>query len=381
MPSESSDRPSDLDRGVAFAAIFISECVLTTVVVVLRFWARWSIRKIAIDDWVMLATWVCHFVFTVMSAVLGLQGGTRHLVYLQQDPEHAIWLTKLNWVSQPSGITALGLGKVAVALLILRIQGNGVPWRKWLLHVVIWLTIIFTILTVAFTFGQCNDPTALWDPESKATAKCWKPETQKNFSTFSASWNCAVDMLLAILPVTLVKDLHMELKKKIGLCLLLGLGIFTGVCAAIKINQLVTLAARSDFTWATYQLFIWTNTEGALVIICGSIPALKPLYRLVRGEPIHSYGTGSGNQGSRGSYSKHIAAVAPRYYPAHTFEVRSSPQRSGEESGGSRSETLSDGNSETLIIKPDADRGTDQIRITQTFEVGWADDIRVNHAV
>jgi hypothetical protein len=33
----------------------------------------------------------------------------------------------------------------------------------------------------------------------------------------------------------------------------------TGICAAIKTTKLLGLTARSDLTWETYSLFMWTG--------------------------------------------------------------------------------------------------------------------------
>lgn len=48
----------DVDRGANVAATYIVGCAVTFIVLVLRFWARYTIRGLAIDDWCMLITWV-----------------------------------------------------------------------------------------------------------------------------------------------------------------------------------------------------------------------------------------------------------------------------------------------------------------------------------
>lgn len=63
----------------------------------------------------------------------------------------------------------------------------------------------------------------------------------------------------------------------------------TGICAAIKASKLSTLNARSDITWETFQLFLWTGIEIILLIVCGSIPALKPIYAICMGHRPGSY--------------------------------------------------------------------------------------------
>lgn len=56
------------------------------------------------------------------------------------------------------------------------------------------------------------------------------------------------------------------------------------------------MTARSDLTWDTFDLFVWTATETFLLIFCGSASTLKPLLDLIRGKnPMGSSRYGSRN--------------------------------------------------------------------------------------
>jgi hypothetical protein len=289
--------PADINRGPHLAAVYIAGCVLSFVFVGMRLIARYSIAGVSIDDWVMLATWVstCDFIsrvlvyfantdnlqivfvaLTVLLSLFSFEGGTRHLVYLAQDPEHTKSLLMKNWVSQSLAILCLGLGKIAIALLILRLLDRVSPWRRWSLHFVNGLTLINTILMIVFNYIQCENPAALWDDSVKSRTKCWDPNVQSSFSTYGAATHAAVDFYLAILPATLVWGLKVDFRKKLALCALLGCGSMyekhcyektsmtltknsTGICASIKVSKLSKLNARSDFTWETFSLFLWTG--------------------------------------------------------------------------------------------------------------------------
>ena len=71
--------------------------------------------------------------------------------------------------------------------------------------------------------------------------------------------------------------------KKIGLSLLLGLGVFAAVCAAIKTSYLPTLTAESDFTWLTVGLLEWNVVEVNVIIIAACIPVIRPLFLKAKG--------------------------------------------------------------------------------------------------
>lgn len=90
-----------------------------------------------------------------------------------------------------------------------------------------------------------------------------------------------IDVVLAVLPVTIFYHLNLSFKKKLGLSALLGLGLVAAICGAVKTKYLASLSARSDLTWETFNLFTWSGAELFVIIVCGSIPPIKPLYDMV----------------------------------------------------------------------------------------------------
>lgn len=192
----------DVDRGARLVAIYSVECGIALAFLLLRTWARVSVRGLGIDDYVMHITGVRmsiritsfpylrygQIVFVAMTIIvgfLGSHGGTRHAYYLS--PTEFLYVVKLNYTAQPFGIVAVGMGKISVAFILLRILGNTSLWHRLSLWITIALTFIFTVLTAIFTFTQCNPPAALWTPELRPTAHCWEPSVQANFSIFSSS--------------------------------------------------------------------------------------------------------------------------------------------------------------------------------------------------
>ena len=172
---------------------------------------------------------------------MALNGGARHLYYLS--PAEVTTALKFNWTADTFAIIGFGTGKISTALLILRIMGPTSKWRKWFLYVNICLTIVFTFLSLLFTLIQCNPTRALW--EKVPGARCWDPKINSDYQIFSSSnrssiltqycynrlhakmlgWNCFFDLSLALMPITIVWNLNMKMRRKIALCTTLGLGV------------------------------------------------------------------------------------------------------------------------------------------------------------
>lgn len=101
-------------------------------------------------------------------------------------------------------------------------------------------------------------------------------------TTSFLGWFAFVDFFLAAFPITIIRKLQLSLHKKIQLSLLLGLGVFAGICAVIKTTFLPTLTSAADFTWITCSLLEWNVNEVNVIIICASIPVIRPLFIKVK---------------------------------------------------------------------------------------------------
>lgn len=59
---------------------------------------------------------------------------------------------------------------------------------------------------------------------------------------------------------------------------LLTLLLSAGVCGMYKSSRLPLIGKRGDVTWDSYDALLFTGAEIWLIIICGTVPALKPLW-------------------------------------------------------------------------------------------------------
>lgn len=89
------------------------------------------------------------------------------------------------------------------------------------------------------------------------------------------------DFFLALYPSYIIWNLKAPLRIKIGLCVLLGLSMFTGVCAAIKISKLPTIGNTTDPTYEIAQLLVWGLVEMWVVIIVALVPPTYPLVKSI----------------------------------------------------------------------------------------------------
>lgn len=423
MPSLLSHRqtenPPDIDRRVPFITAYVVQCGICLIIVVLRFWSRMllgGVRAIGWDDAIMAFTWVCikfsrlassrtktgnkssksllseltiklglqvlYAALTIVVGFIGGNGGTRHLIYLT-DPSHLTYVLKLEYIAQPFGIVAVGTGKISVAFLILRILGQTGKWRQRFLWCLIVITLIFTSTNAIFNFTQCSPAAALWDLSLRPTASCWDPTVEDNYGIFVSSWSAAVDLLLALTPVTIFWRLKMSTRKRLGLCLLMGCGIFGAVATIIKTTELTAMTARSDLTWQTYSLYLWVSAEIDVVIVCGSVATFVPLWdRFVRGKR-RGDGT-TGGYGTGASSGKHYERFSPSGKSGRSRGTATelwAVSQAGAGTYGAGTKTAASTESDTPRYPPSESSiaplyatrgGNEQINVTHTVSLEWA---------
>ncbi|KAJ5281523.1 integral membrane protein [Penicillium angulare] len=264
----------DQNRGPALVAIYWTESAFATIAVLLRLYGRRLIRNFGADDYVMVFALALFLTLAAFVTYLASIGGCRHLYYLSTAQQ--LQAVKYNWITQTWGIAGFAVGKSSVALQIIRILGPNDHWIKWTCWVLIGSTSLFCGLDCLFGFVQCNPPRALWDPS--VAQNCWDTSVQADFAIFISAWNVMADLILAALPIPIIWRTSLTLKQRIATCTLLGLGPVAAACGLVKIQFLAGLTDRSDLTWQTYNLYVWSGSELFVIIICGCIPPMRPIF-------------------------------------------------------------------------------------------------------
>ncbi|KAL4865996.1 hypothetical protein BDV12DRAFT_173690 [Aspergillus spectabilis] len=244
------------------------------VFVILRLYVRLHLKRVfGWDDLIVVVAVGCLLGYAAVCHAAADVGLGRHIQYVALNPQHLIDVARYSSISQTLAIMACALGKTSFAVTLLRIV--IARWMTYLLWFIIITMNIVNTLAAIFVFVQCKDPRTNWD--KSIVSKCWPTDVFTNYSLFVGAYSGAQDFLLALLPWTIVWNLQMRKKEKIGVAFAMSLGIFAGTAAIVKTTYLVKLSAKADFTWEMVPLLNWAAVEDGLTIIAASIPTLKPL--------------------------------------------------------------------------------------------------------
>lgn len=281
---ESVPRQDEGNLGPLMLALSWTLAAIAIIIVVLRVLTRLKRdHGLRIDDHFMILSLVCGVINMSLISIAVSWGFGRHLTSL--DPTRSIQALKYNDIQQPFHVMSSCFGRISFALFLVEIIQKFITRRRFLYSL---MALQFAIngSTAIIILVQCRPIQALWNHQ--VDGDCWDPRVQEYYSFFQGSFNIITDFILAVFPATFIWQLNMKLRKKIGLIFVMGLGIFSMVATTIKVVQIKSLAAKSDYTYATAWLMIWTSVEQYVIIIAASIPIIVPILRWI-GEKLSGY--------------------------------------------------------------------------------------------
>ncbi|KAL1893490.1 hypothetical protein Sste5346_006318 [Sporothrix stenoceras] len=192
-------------------------------------------------------------------------------------------------------VTAAVWSKTSFAITVYRLSSPKVKWA--LIFIVVSMNLAMGLGCV-FSWVTCRPIRKAWDPAVEGT--CWSIQTLNKYSLFSSSYSGVMDVVLAIIPWTLLWNVQMRLKEKIGVLVAMSMGILAGIVAFIKCAKINNLSSGDLYN--TAQLLVWDSAEVSVTIVAASIPALRILIREVNNSARQYYAS-SGARNTRQSAS------------------------------------------------------------------------------
>lgn len=217
--------PANEDRATQLYAALWIPIPICAAILSARFYVRFNMRNVSLDDWMMLFAFVLFLLTNIFGTLYVHAGGSKHVYYIQPLSQLT---TILRWssIAQPFGAAACAAAKSSVAGLTLRIAGPNIKYRKWFLFVGVFLLWALFIVDVSLKFAQCDPVRANWDVEIPPSEKsCWDPRISANVTIANGAFGTFMDFVLALLPCTIIYNLKMDNKTKLSLMLLLSLGV------------------------------------------------------------------------------------------------------------------------------------------------------------
>ncbi|KAK1981120.1 hypothetical protein LZ30DRAFT_658100 [Colletotrichum cereale] len=249
---------------------FIALPAFTAMVIVLRCIAR-RVGKIQLwwDDWTALIA-LFFLTLTVGCGVAHVELGFG-LHYWQVEPGNVKPILQLFYATQMFYVMKQVTAKVSICAMYLRIFV-----ARWSRIAVIGIIVSLVVQHFLFFFMvlfQCTPIQSIWDRSI--------PGSCLNITAIGyagAALTITYDFILIVLPLPQLLKLNISMRKKLVPIFLLTLGSVACVASMIRLKFLVSFANTFDATWDNVEIVIWSTLEINLAMICGSLPALRPLF-------------------------------------------------------------------------------------------------------
>ncbi|OWY44158.1 hypothetical protein AALT_g5880 [Alternaria alternata] len=234
---------------------------LAMICVLLRVYVRVVMLKVfGVDDWLMMLSAVLSVACFSSFAALTHVGVGHHVEYFTYvRPDHRKRFFEISWWYAWILVAAYSSIKISIACFLLRFADHRRHWQ-WSLYAMIVILILFTIGSVLSLVLQCLPIQAAWDFNLRpptGNANCYSTTTFRNTGVFNSVFNLATDLILALSPIPIIWKIQTDLRTKISLCIVMGLGLFTCGVAAYKIPLQFHFFDEKDFLGRGAWYYVW----------------------------------------------------------------------------------------------------------------------------
>ncbi|KAL7275791.1 hypothetical protein RUND412_001244 [Rhizina undulata] len=245
--------------------------IIAIITVILRIYTRAVIvKKIGADDWVIIAATFFLIAFTICNVLVVKFEHLGFHIWDIVSADETLAL-KLNFANQLLYYPILSLTKISTLIFYRRISSNK-TFRIWI-YILLACNAGLTISITLADLFQCTPLPYVYDKTIRG--RCINNGA---FFVSTAAINILTDFAVVILPMPMLWGVQIHVKQKIALMGLFSLGTFVCVISIIRLQSIITTFVFTNPD-PTYGIgFIWSLIEGALAIICASVPALKPFF-------------------------------------------------------------------------------------------------------
>lgn len=210
------------DQGPQALAAIWALIGAATVFVALRFYCKVSRHKgLWWDDCFMGISWVCFLVQGVICHRVISHGFGRYPCDIEPQNFRVINLEGNN-LGAMFTLLATMWSKTAFAVVLLRLAPAGGKVRMGVWCIIGSLNLLLG-LQVILVWVKCIPASRAWDPT--VPGSCWDIRYINRVGVFSSCFSGVCDLVLSLLPWSLIWNLRMSRKEKLGVGLAMSMGI------------------------------------------------------------------------------------------------------------------------------------------------------------
>ncbi|OQE43399.1 hypothetical protein PENCOP_c003G06346 [Penicillium coprophilum] len=292
---------------------------IATITVMLRIYVRgWIVKAFGWDDGTMVIALLFYAMFcgTMLGgSIYGTGYMFKHLAAANRIIAMRYW-----WLCEIAYCFASVGCKISVCIFLMRITIK--PIHTFILYTVMALTVIAGLVFMFLMLLQCKPLEYFWtrySDDPTIEGRCIDMGIIVNMTYVYSAFAALCDFTVGLLPIFLVRKLHMKRQTKIAVMGILSMACIASSAVIVRI-PFVESFRDPDFLYATFQIAIWSNVEAGLGITAGSLATLRPLLRIwtgSRSDPDYNSGFPGGRSRSA---SRQLGGVENRPFPLGSLD-------------------------------------------------------------
>ncbi|CAI6231432.1 unnamed protein product [Periconia digitata] len=249
---------------------------LVAIAISVRFYSRiFIVRALGADDWVMLFAAIASMSTSAMMCVA------------TEEPfltGYHLWDLTPAFASNPMPTGLMGIAsqllfvvitmllKISILLTYLRVFPSAT--NKWFCYGMLAYTVALSITTFCLALFQCMPIQAYWQPFMYPDAKCLSP---KIIAWATGIPNIFSDFMIFLWPAKDLMNLKVSLRQRVTLVTMFCFGAIICVAGVCRLWYTSVYVDSFDVLYNGANLYAIVTIETSMGIICGCIPACKPL--------------------------------------------------------------------------------------------------------
>ena len=212
----------------------------------------------------------------------------------------------------------INLTKLSVLFLYLRIFSQR--WFRITCYACVAVVGAYTVACIFATIFQCTPVEYVFNKNIQGS--CFNNTA---FWYANAIYNIVTDFIILASVPGVVWSLSLSTRQRIGLTLVLGLGIFVFATSILRFTTLDVASKAHDTTYGTLKSTIWTTIEASTAIVCACLPMVRtPIQKLfprIFPEKSRTATNPSAPRSSLGGSKPYEALPSPVWQPMGDLEM------------------------------------------------------------
>ncbi|KAL1645156.1 hypothetical protein SLS58_003861 [Diplodia intermedia] len=149
--------------------------------------------------------------------------------------------------------------------------------NQWFCYICISFLTLWSLTFIFLMMFSCNPIAGFWDPRIRE-ASCLHI---KELLILTGALNSLTDFCVFLWPVKTLWSIRLPLLQRISLVVAFGIGCFVCLAGVVRAWYMEVYFQSDDPYWKAAMLWVIVSLEGNLGIVCGCLPTLKPLAKML----------------------------------------------------------------------------------------------------